>query len=428
MKGTSVGIQPVESTTAKQALAGKQGFEIVKDYRGVDVFSAYMPLMIGGKTTAILAELDVEEALEPARELATSLISSIVILTLVLLIVAVLVTMWMAAKLVKPLNDLGQTCDGLASGNGDLTVNIKAVNIPEMDRIIYGFNAFVKQVRDIVLQLKIDADSLASASEELSNITLSSVAKTSEQRDQSFLVATAMKQLTVAVEEVSKSTVHTNTQSLQAQKSLNENMERADMAAGNIKLLVNLINDSSMVIGSLKNEVNQITAFLNVITSIADQTNLLALNAAIEAARAGEAGRGFSVVADEVRALANRSQESTVEISKLVETMNISATKSVNAMERATAAADGGIHLVDLVTTALDELSANLKQVIELSEVVASATEEQHQTTNSVLLNVTKISDLAGDVELGAKHTSQAADSLAKTAANTHSLVARFKV
>jgi methyl-accepting chemotaxis protein len=109
-------------------------------------------------------------------------------------------------------------------------------------------------------------------------------------------------------------------------------MKRDDLADQNIKLLVQLISDSDKVIISLKDEVNQISTLLNVNTSFAAQTNLLALNAVIEAARAGEAGRGFSVVADEVRALANRSQESTVEISKLVEVKNQSATKSVDSM------------------------------------------------------------------------------------------------
>jgi len=156
--------------------------------------------------------------------------------------------------------------------------------------------------------------------------------------------------------------------------------------AANIKLLVTLIDDSGKVIISLKDEVNQITTVLNVITSIADQTNLLALNAVIEVARAGEAGRGFSVVADEVRALATRSQESTVEISKLVEVMNQSATKSFHSMERATSAADGGIHLVDLVTVAMNELSDNIKQVLQLTE--SAATEEQDQASSSVVINV----------------------------------------
>jgi methyl-accepting chemotaxis protein len=145
------------------------------------------------------------------------------------------------------------------------------------------------------------------------------------------MVSTAMQQLSLAVTDVSKSTQKTNRQSIEPSK-LKENMKRDDLADQNIKLLVQLISDSDKVIISLKDEVNQISTLLNVNTSFAAQTNLLALNAVIEAARAGEAGRGFSVVADEVRALANRSQESTVEISKLVEVKNQSATKSVDSM------------------------------------------------------------------------------------------------
>jgi len=427
-RGTSVGIQPVESLTSKQALMGKSGFEVVKDYRGVEVFSAFYPVKIGQQTMALLAEVDVDEALKPARDLRNSLVSSTVGISVALLAVSILIALWLTATLVRPLTRLGKVCDSLATGNGDLTIQLKADNIPEINRIVGGFNIFIAQIRDIVAQIKVNADTLASASEELSLVTKSTGEKTTLQRDQTHMVATAMQQLSEAVDDVSKSTVRTSDRSLGAQKSLKENMERADMAAQNIKLLVKLIDDSSKVIGSLKNEVNQITSVLNVITSIADQTNLLALNAAIEAARAGEAGRGFSVVADEVRALAIRSQESTVEISKLVEVMNQSAAKSVHSMERATAAADGGIHLVDLVTVAMDELAANLRQVMELTESVASATEEQNQTSNSVVKSVQQISDLSADVELGSQQIKQAAQSLAETAAQTHALVERFKV
>lgn len=427
-RDTSIGIQPVDSNAAKSALRGETGFESITDYRDIEVFSSYSPLKIGEFNYALMAELDVEEALRSATTLKNNLITSTLIGALLIIGVSVVVVLLFAARIVKPLNRLGQTCEELSEGEGDLTIQIKSCGIPEIDRISSGFNLFIGQIRDIISQVKVDADSLSSASQELSVITSDSVNKTTQQRDQTHMVSTAMQQLSLAVAEVSQSTQKTNTQSLQAQVSLTENMQRADMAAGNIKLLVDLIDDSGKVILSLKNEVNQITTVLNVITSIADQTNLLALNAAIEAARAGEAGRGFSVVADEVRALATRSQESTVEISKLVEVMNQSATKSVNSMERATAAADGGIHLVDLVTVAMDELSENLKQVLQLTETVASATEEQNQASQSVVINVKQISELAGDVEEGSKQTSTAAESLAEIAAHTHELVDRFKV
>jgi methyl-accepting chemotaxis protein len=427
-RDTSVGIQPVESDAAKRALRGETGFEIIEDYRDIEVFSAFAPLIIGEYKYALMAEFDVEEALRAAVAVRNNLISSTLIESLVLLVVSAVIVLFLASRIIRPLNQLGKICEELSEGEGDLTIQIKASRIPEVDRISNGFNIFIGQIREIISQVKIDADRLSSASHELSVITSQSVDKTTQQRDQTHMVSTAMQQLSLAVADVSQSTQQTSMQSLQAQASLTENSNRAGLAAENIKLLVNLINDSGKVILSLKGEVNQITTVLNVITSIADQTNLLALNAAIEAARAGEAGRGFSVVADEVRALATRSQESTVEISKLIEVMNQSATKSVNSMEHASSTADEGKGLVDLVTSAMDELSENFKQVLQLTETVAAATEEQNQASISVVSSVKNISELSSDVEKGSKQTSSAAQSLAEIAAHTHKVVERFKV
>jgi methyl-accepting chemotaxis protein len=427
-KDTSIGIQPVDSQAARRALRGEIGFESIVDYRDVEVFSSFSPLKIGEFNYALMAELDVEEALRSSTTVRNNLITSTLIEALLILGVSIMVVLIIAAKIVRPLNILGKACEELSQGEGDLTIQLKRSRIPEIDRISDGFNAFTSQIREIISQVKLSADSLSSASQELSVITTESSDKTTQQRDQTHMVSSAMQQLSLAVTDVSYSTQKTNNQSLEAQASLKENMKRADLAAENIKLLVQLISDSGKVILGLKDEVNQITTVLNVITSIADQTNLLALNAAIEAARAGEAGRGFSVVADEVRALATRSQESTVEISKLVEVMNQSATKSVDSMEKATAAATGGIHLVDLVTVAMDELSVNLQQVLLLTETVAAATEEQDQASSSVVMSVKSISELAGDVEEGSKQTSAAAGNLAEIAAHIHELVKRFQV
>ena len=425
--GTSVGIQPVSTPASTAALNGQSGFATVLDYRDVEVYSAYAPIKVGDRTFALLAEIDVEEALEPASELGASLVTSVVVVTLIIVAVASAIAIWVATRLIVPLDRLGDACEALITGEGDLTVQLSRSRIPEINRIVVSFNTFLTQVRDVISQVKMDAIALASASEELSSVTNESAHSSKLQRDKSQSVATAMQKLSASIAEIAHSTVTTRDYGVKAKASLDENMERADMAADNIKLLVELIRDSSDVILSLKTEVNQITAVLNVITSIADQTNLLALNAAIEAARAGEAGRGFSVVADEVRALATRSQENTVEISKIMEKMNNSSEKSVNAMERAAAAADGGIHLVDLVTTAMNELAQTIQKVQEMTDTVATATTEQDLTSDSVTESVTHISEMAADVEQGAMQTSASAAELAQISAHANELVERFK-
>lgn len=426
--GTSVGIQPVQSEAARKALSGESGFMRLNDYRDVSVYSYFAPVEIGGATYALLAEIDVDEALAPAQQLGEKLLVSTLVETSVVLVVAALIALWLARRLVRPLDRVGEACSDLAQGDGDLTIQLEPSRIPEINRIILPLNQFLSQVRDIVATVKDNADSLASASEELSAITEQSTKTTSQQRDETHIAASAVEELSTSIEDVARSTVDTRDSGLKALASLKENMERADLAAKNIKLLVQLIRDSSEVIVSLKDEVSQITAVLNVITSIADQTNLLALNAAIEAARAGEAGRGFSVVADEVRALATRSQENTVEIENIVGNMTASSEKSVVAMEKAATAADGGIHLVDLVTTAMNELSETIVRVQELADTVAAAAEEQHVTSKSVSQNVSRISEMSSDIDFGARHSSESAAELARIAVETKDMVARFKV
>ncbi|WP_100641966.1 methyl-accepting chemotaxis protein [Alteromonas facilis] len=426
--GTSVGIQPVTTRASKAALKGQTGFDLVEDYRDVEVYSAYAPIKIGDYTYALMAEIDKEEALREANSLASSLYGSVFLISVIVIGIASAVAVYISNRLVSPLVRLGDACEGLITGEGDLTLRLHQSSIPEINRVIQAFNIFIGQIRDLVAQIKEDSHSLASASEELSAITEQSEKSSKEQRDQTHMVASAMQELSASIAEVAHATITTRDFGVKAKKGLDENMERTDMAAENIRLLVDLIRDSSEVISSLKAEVNQITTVLNVITSIADQTNLLALNAAIEAARAGEAGRGFSVVADEVRALATRSQENTVEISKIIEKMNVSSDRSVNAMERAAAAADGGIHLVDLVTTAMNELADTIDQVQQMTDTVATATTEQDRTSDSVTESVTQISDMAVDVEQGATQTSAAATDLARIAAHTNELVERFKV
>lgn len=427
-RGTSIGIQPVDSIAAQKALKGESGFETIFDYRNVEVFSAYSPVMIGKQTMAVMAEIDVDEALEPAVELRNSLIQSVIIEMLVLVAIAAAVATLIANRIVRPLDRLGNACEELTQGEGDLTVSISPSSIPEINRITENFNIFIAQIREIIASVKTDADSLSAASQQLSSITLQSETVSALQHEQTAAAATAMTELSASINEVARSTVETRDKGLEAEVSLRENMQNADMAAKNIEHLVSLINESSEVISGLKNEVNQITTVLGVITSIADQTNLLALNAAIEAARAGEAGRGFSVVADEVRALATRSQQSTVEISNMVEVMNQSSKKSVERMENAAATADSGFHLIQQVTSAMAELNVTLRSVMELTEVIATAAVEQNATSDSVVENVNSINDMAHNMREGAAQTSQSAEELARIAANAQELVSRFKV
>ena len=428
LAGTSVGYQPVKTLSSERALNGESGFETIEDYRGVEVFSAYVPINFGSNAFALMAEIDVAEALAPATKIRESILYAVLSVLIIVVIFSGLVGYFIVKKTIRPLDNVRKICADLTSGDGNLTIRLRPCGISEIDELLMSFNVFIEQVHEIISNIKDDSLSLASAAEELSAVTSESEKRAEEQRWQTQSVAAAIEELSASIVEIAQTVVVNREQSESAKGGLRENLGKTDVAAQNIRDLVKLIRESSLVIQSLQTEVNQVTKFLSVITSIADQTNLLALNAAIEAARAGEAGRGFSVVADEVRALATRSQENTIEISKIVERMTHSSDKSVKSMEVAVIAADQGIELVDTVKIALTGLAGALEKFQDLADIIASATEEQTAASSSVSASVSQISEMSHDVENGAKQSKIAADELAKIASRSNEMVSRFHV
>lgn len=425
---TSVGLQPVASESAVSALAGESGFSTIRDYRDVEVFSVFSPFAIGQNTYAVLAEIDVEEALASARGVRFQLISSALLATTLILTLAAIIAIWMAYRLVKPLNELGDACEALSKGEGDLTMKLAPSRIQEINRVVTACNLFIEQVRSIVSHVKTDAETLATASEQLSDVTQQSLQTSGQQHDQTHQVAVAMEQLSVSISEIASASVSARDTGRQAQTNLTDNIQSAETASTNIQLMVELINESCEVIGSLRSEVEQISTVLNVITGIADQTNLLALNAAIEAARAGEAGRGFSVVADEVRALATRSQENTVEIAKIIENMTASSQRSVTTMNRASDSVTESSRFVEQVSNSMGRLANDLQSIQQMSETIANATTEQNETSNEVSQKVPNISEMAAEVQRSSTQTTESAQSLASIAAQSKARVSRYQV
>lgn len=428
LAGTSVGLQRVESPTVERALKGEEGFELIKDYRDVEVFSYFQPLKIGDNVFAILAEIDVSEALYPVQEVKSSLAFSNAVIVVLVLSIATMVCVWVASMLVRPLKKLVWACQELSSGSGDLTLQLPSSSISDINDIVKPFNVFIGQMRDIVGSVKDEAATLASSAEELSTVTQLSESTTVEQRSQSQLVVSSISELSDSISDVARSTVDTRDFGHAASANLSSNLEKTAQAVNSMEKLVELIKNSSKTIQTLKKDVSSINGVLDVIRGIADQTNLLALNAAIEAARAGESGRGFSVVADEVRALATSSQENTVEISKIMESMEHSSHESVVAMESATTAAEEGIALVLSIANAMAELEQDIKLVQLKADGVASAAEQQSMTASAINGNVARILELATNIESGAAQSNQASQELAIIAANTNEKVTRFIV
>jgi methyl-accepting chemotaxis protein len=423
---STVGIQPVDGSATESALSDKKGFTVLDDYRGESVLSAYGPIHYGEHILALLSEVDEAEAYSAMDVLSGRIWQSAIMVILILSLITLLVGYWLSVILTKPINKLGDEVKKLNSGDADLGVILKNSGITEIDKATQNFNGFLSMVKGIIDSIKINAESIAASSMQLSATTEQTNKSACKQHDKSHEINEALKQFYCAIEEIAQNSVDASNQTSQAKKITEANSERANLAKNIITQLVEEITQSSEILSHLQEKVDSINGVLNVITSIAEQTNLLALNAAIEAARAGEHGRGFAVVADEVRQLATRTQQSTVEIQQNIASLTAVAGQSVNSMERASISAQDGIQLVDEVTASLGSLLTGIKELDKINITVASASEEQKYTCDSIIQNMQQVEQSATELFSASKEVSSASLTLSGIASDLQGQVTRF--
>ncbi|MGK0161128.1 methyl-accepting chemotaxis protein [Pseudomonas mosselii] len=285
-----------------------------------------------------------------------------------------------------------------------------------------------QSLRETIGRISDSASQLASASEELSAVTEDATRGLQQQSMEIEQAATAVNQMTAAVEEVASNAVATSQASRESDQIARRGREQVQATVTAIEALANGVAGNAEEVGQLAQQVHDISKVLDVIGSIAEQTNLLALNAAIEAARAGEAGRGFAVVADEVRALAHRTQTSTQEIEQMIVAIRSGAERAVQGMQHRDAQARSTLDGAHAAGQALEAIAAAIGQINERNLVIASASEQQAQVAREVDRNLTTIRDLAHQSSAGAEETSAASQALSRLAVDLNSLVQRFSV
>ncbi|WP_371919083.1 methyl-accepting chemotaxis protein [Pseudomonas sp. 2822-15] len=283
-------------------------------------------------------------------------------------------------------------------------------------------------LRTTVKEIGSAADQLASASEELNAVTEESSRGLTRQNDEIQQAATAVNEMTAAVDEVARNAAGAADASEKTSVSAMQGRDQVRRAVNSVGLMADEISNSTGKVEVLATRVREITKVLEVIRAIAEQTNLLALNAAIEAARAGEQGRGFAVVADEVRALAHRTQASTADIESMMTQVRSGADEAVLAMNKSRElAADTRTQSIE-AGEALDRITDGVSIINEKNLVIASAAEEQAQVAREVDRNLVNIQDLSTQTAAGAHQTNASSSELSRLAASFGVLISRFKV
>jgi methyl-accepting chemotaxis protein len=315
----------------------------------------------------------------------------------------------------------------MAEGDGDLTQRIKVSSQDEVGELAHWFNVFANRIQTVVGKFKDSANNLTMAAAQLSSTITRTAEGTLRQQTEIEHVAKSMSEMAGTVEEVAR---NVSLSASDAQKADDESAKGADVVTqtmGAINALARDIDKASEVITDLQKETDSIGSVWDVISGIAEQTNLLALNAAIEAARAGEQGRGFAVVADEVRTLASRTQTSTEEIQVMIHKLQSGANQAVSVMVKGREQAATSVDHAARAGQSLQTITRAVSVIKDMSNQIASASEEQSAVTVEINRNINNISEVANETASGSREISKGATELARLASELNTLVAQFK-
>ncbi|MFJ4142031.1 methyl-accepting chemotaxis protein [Pseudomonas sp. NPDC089734] len=370
-------------------------------------------------TGANKAVEDASSQYESSRFMIAGMIIAAALLTVLL---AVLLT----RSIVRPLMDAVQVAEDVAAGDLSKTVVVQGKD--EVSRLQQALSGMQLNLRKTIQQISDSAALLASAAEELDAVTTESSRGLQQQNNEIEQAATAVNEMTAAVEEVARNAVSTSEASRLSSHSAQEGRHRVSETLSSIQQMTKDVAVTSDQVRSLAEQSQAIGKVLDVIQAIAQQTNLLALNAAIEAARAGEAGRGFAVVADEVRALAHRTQTSAQEIEVMVGGIQTDTEQAVISMQNSSSKAEATLDIAQSAGQALEEITKAINEISERNLVIASAAEEQAQVAREVDRNLVNIRDLSLQSTTGADQTTTASHELSRLAVDLSKMVSRFKV
>ena len=352
----------------------------------------------------------------------------IAIVGLVLIILVAFISLFVTGRITKPIQDTVSALNNISHGEGDLTRRLKVYADDEVGQVSISFNHFVEKIHQLVLEIKDSVGDLSESTRQMNIVVTRTNENVAKQKDETMHAATAVHEMAATAEDVAGNASRAAEAAQQADSETATGQIIVEDTIVSISHLSEDVNRATDVINQLSDDAEQIGDVINVIKGIADQTNLLALNAAIEAARAGELGRGFSVVADEVRTLANRTQQSTEEINHMIELLLGRVKEAVGVMNNSRSQGENTVMQAQKASVSLKTIMAAVSTITNMNTQIATAAEEQTVVTDEISRNVQQVADIAEDSSVKALELESTSAELISLENRLAAVVNQFKV
>lgn len=358
----------------------------------------------------------------------TELLRDLIITAIVITLIVVTMVSWLVSFLFRDLGRVSAALEEIASGEGDLTQRLDPRSDDEVGQLANNFNTFVGNMHAMVSKLGMVSASLSEQAKQTAQHAEERSSRIRQQQDEINMVATAINEMAAATQEIAGNADHTAQNSSEAVSSCVYGGQQVVQTQSSIQNLAQEVQVATGVIQELETHGNSINTILSTIQGIAEQTNLLALNAAIEAARAGEQGRGFAVVADEVRVLSQRTHASTQEIQQMIETLQGTTAKAVGIMGDSRQLAETSVADADSAAVSLTQIQTAVERISDMATQIASAAEEQASVTSEITRNTVGIRDVSNDLADEAHEAAAQAAQLSELSYELEQEIQRFKL
>ncbi|OCH78460.1 chemotaxis protein [Vibrio genomosp. F10] len=406
----------------------KPGGTVALPKLSYSMFIAEWDLVIGTGFYTDDIDAVIVEMQESAHNALNETLEAIVFFCVVIAAFVAAFAIFVTRSILHPIDVLDKSIKSFASGNADLTARMETFKIPEFADLSANFNRFVESLQNIIRNVSDVGQQVVSETDDMSSRAAQVDELASGQREETEQVATAMTEMTTTAGEISNNASHAAESANEAESHAKDAQQIVNSAANSVRELALEVSQASDVISRLESDVKNISSSLEVIQDIAEQTNLLALNAAIEAARAGEQGRGFAVVADEVRKLASRTQESTGEIHSMIEQLKSASDDAVKAMDSSQARGDSTVKEANEAAQALVKIQESIVTIMDMNSLIATATEEQSIVGQEISQRIVVISDQSSQSAGLANQNRSGSQQLNGRAKELYDLVGRFTV